>query len=79
MENILAVVVTETVETSEGRKGRIVGIAGSDRGRWMHLLDEIEQDFRAEGCERVQTLARPGFVADMPDYRITGVILEKRL
>jgi hypothetical protein len=45
----------------------------------MHLISEIERDFRESGCVASEAPTRPGFIKELPDYRVKSVILEKRL
>lgn len=53
--------------------------AGHDSGRWLHLLDEIEDWARKIGCGRFEMLARKGWARKLRDYKMTHVVLEKEL
>lgn len=75
----LALVVTE-IKNFPGKRVCIVqGLAGLDRGRWMHHLEEIEAWAKSLGCSRIEVRGRKGMVRVLPAYKLTAVYLEKDL
>ena len=73
------VVVTRVEQRPKNRVGQIMVCAGENRAFWLPFLTDIEDWFRAQGCVRVEALARPGWARDLADYRKTHVLLEKAL
>lgn len=75
----LALVVTE-IQDFPGAKVCIVhGLAGHERGKWMHHLGDIEGWARAHGCTRMEVRGRKGMARLLTDYKLTSVFLEKDL
>lgn len=62
-----------------GRMLKMHECGGERLEEWKHLRAEIEQYAKAEGCDRVMIEGRPGWSRLMPDYKLTAVILEKRI
>lgn len=56
----------------------ITHVTGSDRGSWMHLLPQLEEEARRVGCKRIEAVARPGWEKVL-DWKKTHVVLEKNL
>lgn len=52
---------------------------GRDRKKWMHLLETIEQYGRDKGCTGIDFWCRKGWQSELPDYKMTHVLLEKDL
>jgi hypothetical protein len=72
--------VTTELSAANGRKlCTIVACGGSDRDDWLHLIEEIEDYARAEGCEAVHILGRKGWSRVLNGYAERLVLLEKEL
>lgn len=54
-------------------------LSGDDSGQWLYLIDQLEAWARANGCARLDMLARKGWARKLPDYKMTHVLLEKDL
>jgi len=54
-------------------------LTGEDSGRWLYLVDQLEAWARANGCSRLDIVARKGWAKKLPDYKLTHVLLEKDL
>lgn len=55
---------------------------GTDPGaghNHFHLIDRIEDFARAEGCDAVRIIGRPGWQRALPGYAPKAVILERAL
>ena len=74
---IAAAAVTELTLVHGRRLCTIVACGGHDRKRWLHLLADLENFARREGCEATRIYGRRGWVRALHDYRATRVILEK--
>jgi hypothetical protein len=55
----------------------IVACGGRDRARFLPLIAALEDFALAEGCRAVRILGRRGWARLLPDYRLTGIVLEK--
>ncbi len=67
------------IEPSGDRTMDIKWLAGRGAHKWMHLLEQLEDVARAEGCTRLEMYARKGWAKHMPDYKLTRIKLEKDL
>lgn len=76
---LLAIVLAEVRDYPRAKVCRLVGCAGRDRKRWLPLLVEIERWAASVGCTQMHAEARKGWAGELPDYRLTHVILEKEL
>ena len=75
-----AVVLTELIQRKAGKFCQIVACGGLDMGRWLGLLDEIEQWAKREGCVSMRVLSgRKGWAKMLPDYAVAGITLERWL
>jgi hypothetical protein len=61
------------------RVGTIRFASGKDSPRWLHLIDEMEDNAREVGCEVLEIIARKGWERKLPSYKLTHVFLEKDL
>ncbi len=78
--DVRAIVGTEIYNDVSGMRCCMIRFAtGREAKGWTHLLAEIEDYARANGCERLDMLARKGWAKHLPDYKITHVALEKDL
>ena len=70
--------VLTMVLTDRQRTCVITHAAGSDRGSWTHLMEHLENEARAIGCQRMEAVARPGWERVL-GWKKTHVVLEKEL
>lgn len=78
-EQVLAVAVTRLLETEDGKVCEIEACAGHDISRWVNHLSGIEDYARREGAARFDIKGRPGWKRMLPDYRVSQIMLSKRL
>ena len=77
---LCAVVVTEIIKYPQLTVCRVAFMAGKDRKKWLHLLDDIEGWARDEQrCTRMEAFVRPGLARVLEDYSKTHLVLEKVL
>jgi hypothetical protein len=74
-----ALCLTEILVYPRMKTCRVVAATGHDREEWVDYLKVMEAWAAAQGCERMETLARPGWRRVLKDYRWTHVLLEKQL
>ena len=78
--SVKAVVATELYHDVSGMLCCMIRFAtGREASKWAHLIDEIEEWARANGCKRLDMLARKGWAKHLPDYKMSHVFLEKDL
>jgi len=75
----IAAAVTEIVTTIRGPVCVLVLCGGSERHKWMGLLDEIETWAAMQGCKELRIYGRPGWTRVLPDYQVERVVLTKDL
>lgn len=78
-EGVEALVVTELLDTTDGRMCSIFICTGEGRDRWISHIATIEAWAKEEGCTRMEAWARPGWERILKDYKKTHVQLEKRI
>ena len=61
------------------KTGTIVACGGKGIDRFSHMIRQLHDYFREEGCARSRIIGRPGWVRFYPDYKLRSVILEKEL
>ena len=54
-------------------------VAGDDMPEWIHLLSQIEDWAREQGCSKVRAYTRKGMTKRMTTYSTRGIIIEKVL
>lgn len=57
----------------------ITAVGGSNRGRWLHMLSEIEAWAKSEGAAKIRIFGRKGWVRVLESYRVSSVVMEKAL
>lgn len=57
----------------------ITALGGENMGRWLDLLPGIEEWAKSEGAALVRVYGRPGWVRMLRNYRVSNVVLERRL
>ena len=78
--SVRAIVGTELYRDVSGLKCCMIRFAtGRQAATWTHLLAEIEDWARENGCRRLDMLARKGWAKHLPEYRMSHVFLEKDL
>lgn len=78
--SVRAIVITELYTDVSGIKCCMIRVCTGHGARdWSHLLEDIEEWARREGCAKLDMLARKGWAKHLPDYRMTHVMLEKDL
>lgn len=70
---------TLSVELSGHRTAGIVFAVGEAPREWVHLIDELEDWARTQGCTRLEIWARKGWAKMLQDYKLSHVLLEKHL
>lgn len=78
-KELLATLVTEIVVYPQRKVARIVGCVGEHRAKWIHLLGQIQDWARANGCAAMEIVARKGWAKALPDFQLTHVLLEADL
>ena len=77
---VKAVFFTEIYEEISGLKiGTIRFFSGEDRREWKKLLSTLEEHMRNAGVQRMEIWARRGWLRELPEYKLTHVLLEKDL
>lgn len=75
-----AVFFTELYEEISGLKiGAMRFFSGRDRRDWLDLLESLEEHMRHAGVQRMEIWARRGWLKELPEYKMTHVLLEKDL
>lgn len=69
-----AVLATELTKEGIARIHFATGKGASD---WRHLIADIEDFAKANGCSRLSMLARKGWATHLKDFKLTHVLLEK--
>lgn len=77
---IQAIVATELFHEPTGLKAaRAVFVSGRDMKTWTHLISDLEDWARDQGCARFDMIIAKGLARQFPEYRLTHVLLEKDL
>ena len=74
-----AVLVTYIVVSKAAKVCQLWLCSGTDRENWKHHMGTIEAWARHEGCTALEAVARPGWKKVLNGFKLTHVILEKRL
>ncbi len=80
-QKYFGVVVTELIKRKFGKVCHIYIMTGRQRNKWQHLISEVENFAKEEGCKMMELIARPGWqkVLNLFDYKRTHVVLEKEI
>lgn len=76
---IEAAATTHLIKTSGKPILIVTACSGSQRERWLSLLDQIETYARNEGCSKSRIYGRKGWQRVLNGYQCEYVILEKGL
>lgn len=71
-----AVLATELTKEGIARINFATGRGAED---WKHLIDEIKEWARQQGCHHLKMLARKGWAKHLPEFKISHVMLEMDL
>lgn len=74
-----AAALSQMQTTEAGKVCVIVACGGSDRNRWLPLLDKIEANAVQEGCALMRIFGREGWARALDGYTISNVVLDKPL
>jgi len=76
----LAAMTTELTNYESGwRTVRINLLGGIEMDRWKHLVSEIEDWARSEGCDAVEICGRKGWGTVFPEYELIEHTFSKEL
>jgi len=78
-ETVEAATTTQLIKVGERKICVVVACGGSDRARWLPLLDGIEDYARKEGCAEMRIYGRKGWERALDGYRARHVVLGKDL
>lgn len=78
-DRIEAAATTKIVQSGQHKIGIVVACGGSDRNRWLSLLEQIEKYAKAEGCRCVRIFGRRGWKRALTGYQVEHVVLQKVL
>ena len=81
VDKYFGVVVTELIQRKLGKVCNIYIATGRQRHKWQHLINDIEDFAKTEGCQMMELIARPGWqrVLNLFNYKRTHVVLEKKI
>lgn len=71
--------VTQIGKANGERYCTIVGCAGYDGKEWIPLIAGLEFYARQEHCRAMRIMGRRGWKRVLPDYHVTGYVLERTL
>lgn len=71
--------VTQIEHTECSRVCTIAACGGDDYENWIHLIGDIETYAAEENCDAVRIIGRQGWGRVLPDYKVSRVVLEKKL
>lgn len=74
-----AIAITSVLAYPLGKSVKVWLCTGTDRARWLDHVKTIEAWAKAQGCDRIEAVTRPGWEKVLTDYHKTHVTLEKRL
>jgi hypothetical protein len=75
----IAAATTKVMATPGKRICVIACCGGKQLHRWCHFITDLENYARAQGCDALRIMGRPGWKAVFPDYREPWVCLQKEL
>lgn len=78
-ERVYGAIVTGIFQMNTGKLCKMLDCGGEEMPQWLHLRATIEEYAKAEGCDRLLIEGRPGWQRLFPEFRLVGVILEKRI
>lgn len=78
-DNAVALVLGAMLDFPLRRVMRIHSCVGDNRREWLHLLSEIEEFAKANGCADMEIICRKGWARDLIQYKLTHVVLVRPL
>lgn len=78
-DGIECAAVTRLDLTERSKVCTILACGGRGRVRWLHLLNQIEQYAKAEGCTSTRLYGRKGWKRALSDYQEIGIVMERKL
>ena len=78
-ETINAALTTELHRINGKMRCFISALGGQGHERWLHLISGVEAFARAERCDSVVFMGRPGWQRLLKNYRTRGIIMELEL
>lgn len=68
------------LHSERGRKFCVIwACGGREKQRWMMFKPVLEQFAKDEGCSFMRVYGRKGWGRELPDYKLTQIVLEKAL
>ncbi|WP_316227484.1 hypothetical protein [Bradyrhizobium sp. SZCCHNR3110] len=74
---IEAAATTELAIANGTKTCLIVACSGTNRDRWLHLIEPIEAYAKAEGCSKMRIIGRKAWERVLNGYRAQYAIMEK--
>lgn len=71
--------VTELIDTDQGRECFLRMIGGTDRAGWLPFLENVIEWARAQGCVALEGTMRPGWERVLPEFKKTFVVLRREI
>lgn len=78
-DGIECALVTRLETTQHSKVCFIAALGGKGAGRWLHLIEQLEDYAKAEGCDCIRWMGRRGWKRKLPGYREVGVIMERQI
>lgn len=76
---IEAAAASQIVRVGNTKVCIITACGGSNRERWLPLIEGIENYAREEGCSRSRIYGRKGWLRVLDGYEIKNVVMDKEL
>lgn len=76
---IVAAGVTSIFALRSGNALKIEHLGGGSMRQWLNTLKELEAFARNRGCKKLMWEGRSGWVRLFPDYKVSAVVMTKRL
>lgn len=77
---VYAAMVTEILQYVGGAKTcMLLLLGGTEMRRWIHLIEEVEQWAREEGCSQLEIHGRRGWKRMLKQYTQPFIVLRKEL
>lgn len=75
----LAAATIQITDYSTFKRCRVQLCGGEEMNLWIDHIRSIEDFARSLGCDVARIVGRKGWVKVLPDWKETGVVLDKRL
>jgi hypothetical protein len=67
-EQVHACAVTQVIQYPRVKACNWIVVGGREMDDWLHLRDAIEQHAKAQGCEAMESVSRPGMVKRIREF-----------